>query len=77
MKDIDRVIEILDDVGAECLIAARYGNDLTHTRVVHIERRIEEAVMILQEWPAKVYAVGVEHEHDAVPAAREASEGGG
>ena len=60
MRDIDRVLEILDEQIIQCDIQYRHGEGLTHTGTRRMRDALEQAREILQGWPAKVYAVGVE-----------------
>ena len=60
MKDIDRVIEILENIQSQCRSSYRHGDGLTHSATGQVDRDMEQAIAMLREWPAKVYAVGVE-----------------
>ena len=59
MRDIDVVVQKLCDVIYECDRQHRHGDGLTHSTTGWASRTLEEAVDILEAWPAKVYAIGV------------------
>ena len=59
MRDIDRVLALLGDCVRECTVAYRHGDGLTHTTTRQVRDSMEEAITILESWPAKVYAIGI------------------